>query len=315
MGSILKSIARKNRTHPKSPFIKLQKETKPYTKNIFTRPLGDKYAKKLYDVYNANLETRDSLMSALYNESKEDENLTPQQKRIIAGCYIGYETAIGRKNVAVPLVDFLMKSKPNLTKLLNPHRFKRVVADLYTFVEKTGFEYDCYNLIDLLERFLKLFTKGENKETDNELTFHLYLVIAISKYASVIPAFGYSNMWFILMLLKNISLLSYVNINLLKDDILDEVKNLVRLINIVHSLELQRAGIKKKTEVEKKEEEQGVFLPQEEVSVNDNKFIENEKYPEEENDSNKIDEDNDVLDPESSYSPVIDNMDQLKEEK
>lgn len=290
----------------KSDFIN-ENITKKYDKNIFTVPLGDKYAKKFYDVYNGTLETRDQLMKDLYDYSKNDTSISEKQRKIIAGCYIAYIEAIGKNNVSMPLILFVKNKKPNLTKCLDEKRIKRVIEDLYSFVEKTGFEFQCYNLFDLLKHFLISFAEIQNHEDEEDPTFELYVIIALSKFVRTLPYIAYPQMWFGLMMMKNISLLSFVNIRMVNNDIINEVKNLIELINIIHALELQRSGITLKSKEEKDNEEKSVILPNEHIDIG-NKFIqeENPDIIQKQKDSSFQ-----ILNPNSTYSPIITDINQL----
>lgn len=282
-------------------------EEKKYEKNMFTIPLGDRYAKKFYNVYNAKLEDRDRLMKELYEEGKNDESLNQNQKKIIYGCYIAYSEAIGKNNIAMPLVTYIKTKKPNLTKCLNEKRLKRIIEDLYTFSDKTGFEFQYYNLFDLLKMFIRSFGKLENDEDNKDFSFELYLIIAISKYVRNLSVIAYPQMWFGLMLIKNISLLSFVNINLFNNEIANEAKNLINLINVIHTLEIERAGIQLKTKKEKDDMEKSVILPEEDIQMENNLIQENTEL-----DGNTQDSEFNILQPESSYTPIITDISQVR---
>lgn len=283
---------------------------KKYTKNMFTSPLGDKYAKKFFNVYNASLNNRDELMRKIYEEGQNDNSLNEKQKKIITGCYIAYLSATGKKTVAFPLVLFIKNKKPNLTKYLNEKRIKRVIEDLYSFVEKTGFDFECYLLMDYLTRFLHSFSKLHNHRDSTDASFELYLIIALSRFVRSLSPIAYQQMWFALMMLKNISLLSFVNIQMIDETLIEEIKNLIKLINIIHVLELERAETVLQTREEEDIQERSVLLP------NDNIELKSELLKEEKEEIsiniNKNNE-NEVLNPESSYFPIIENKDDLNQ--
>lgn len=280
------------------------------TKNIFFAPLGYKYTKKFFDVYNATLDTRDELMYNLYMESKTDTSLNDKQKDIISKCYVSYLFAIGKNNIALPLVMYVKNNKPNLTKCLTEKRLKRVIDDYYVFLEKVGFEFECYYLFDFLKNFLKSFGQLQNHRDKEDATFELYLIIALSKYIRTLSPFAYPQIWFALMLMKNISLLSYVNINLLDETVIIEVNNLIKLINIIHILELERNGTKLQSKKEKDNAEKSVILPEDELDITKTEFIKEEQEEIENTEKKQLNEE--VLNPESSYIPIIKNKEDLE---
>lgn len=292
-------------------FIQLKDEN-TYTKNIFTSPLGHKYAKQLFDIYNnMTLANRDELMKKFYEEGKNDSTLSDNQKKIISGCYVAYLIAIGKTNLSMPLILYVKNKKPNLSKCLTEKRIKRVIEDLYSFMERSGFKFECYNIFDLLKRFLQSFSQTLNHKDNEDPTFELYLIIALSKFARALPIMAYNQIWFVLMFIKNISLLSFVNINMINNDIINEAKNLIKLINIIHVLELQRTGVILQTKEEQDNQEKSVILPNENIKI-ENNLITEEKIDDNNIEQKKEDNKEKVLNPESYYSPIIESQEDLE---
>lgn len=252
--------------------IGFQKDPDPQvsSNNMFKEPLGEKYAKKFSEVFNASLKDQDKLMSELYKESQEDPTLTEKQKKIIAGCTLAYNSAQAEKSVSAPIISFVDNKKPNLTKAVTGKgykRYKRTVEDLYQFGQRTGFWIHVAELPQLLKAAEMTFgfrKKEDANKSQQEILgdyeYEVMYVAAISKFARVLPLTDYIAQWYIVMLCKQISLLSFVHPDVIKENpgINEQAKNLMKAVNYIHFLEVQRDKISKKeiTEAEIKQEEQ-----------------------------------------------------------
>ena len=243
-------------------------ENRTYTKNMFTAPLGDKYARAFHEVYHSSIQDRDQKMRKLYEDSKEDQSLNEKQKKIIASCYVGYLQAICKNSLSIPIIDFVAKYKPVLSKAIRTQRkkknkivstnhLKRTVNDLYDVVIRTGFYFEVATLPTLIKVFENQFiVKSESQKTlenNNDLTFETLILAALSKFGRGCSPISYANMWYISIFMKNISLLTYINPKVYQEmpELRIQILNLVKSIRYILALEMQRAGSIKE---EKKEE-------------------------------------------------------------
>ena len=235
--------------------------------NMFRLPLGEKYAKNFSEVFNAPIEEQDRVMGELYESSKEDESLTEKQKKIIAGCTLAYNMAQAEKGVSTPIISFVKTKKPNLTKAVtgkNFIRYRRTIEDLYQFNERTGFWIHVAELPKLIKYCENTFgfVKKEDanktiQEIDEDLEYEVMYVAAISKFSRTIALTDYIAQWYVVMLMKQIKLLSFVHHDIIKanEAITDQAKNMIKTVNYIHYLELERFNASKpKTEEEKAKE-------------------------------------------------------------
>ena len=237
-------------------------------KNMFTDILGEKYAKKFSEVFDAAIKDQDKLMTDLYNESKEDPDLTKKQKKTIYGCTIAYNIAQAEKGVTAPLIAFVSNHKPNLTKAVTGKKFKRykrTIEDLYTFGQRTGFFVNIAELPTLIKRIERTF--GFRKKEDinkspqeimEDLEYEVMYIAAISKFARIISLSDIIAHWYVVILLKQIINLPFISPKLAKEmpGLNNQVKNLLKAMNYIHYLEVKRANdAKPKTEEEIKAKE------------------------------------------------------------
>lgn len=243
-------------------------DNRTYTKNMFTSPLGDKYARAFHEVYHASIQDRDQKMKKLYEDSKEDTSLNDKQKKIIASCYVGYLQAICKNSLSIPIIDFVAKHKPVLSKAIRTQRkkknkivptnhLKRTVNDLYDVVNRTGFYFEVATLPTLIKVFENQFVvKSDTQKAleDNDLTFETLVLAALSKFGRGCSPISYANMWYISIFMQNISLLTYINPKVYQEmpELRIQILNLVKSIRYILALEMQRAGIIKE---EPKQEE------------------------------------------------------------
>ena len=226
-----------------------------YTKNMFTKALGDKYAKKFHEVYYANFGERDKLMKELYEDSKQDNTLKDFQVSMISKCYVAYLAAVGANcNISLPIISYVDKKKPNLTKILhNEVRLKRIAIDLQESVDRTGFVFDIYNLPDLINVFLTQFSQDDKLE-DSELSLEYIVLAALGKYIRLLPIIALPNIWYAIMFMKNIASLAYITSEEYKENehIKPQVLSIVKTIYAINIMELKRTN--KPVKLKEKEE-------------------------------------------------------------
>jgi hypothetical protein len=220
--------------------------------NMFRLPLGEKYAKKFSEVFNATIEEQDKVMGELYESSKEDESLTEKQKKIIAGCTLAYNMAQAEKGVSTPIISFVKSKKPNLTKAVsgkNYIRYRRTIEDLYQFNERTGFWIHVAELPKLIKYceatfgFMKKEDVNKSfQEINEDLEYEVMYVAAISRFSRTIALTDYIAQWYVVMLMKQIKLLSFVHSDIIKSNaaITDQAKNMIKGMSYIHHLEMER---------------------------------------------------------------------------
>lgn len=219
--------------------------TQQYSENMFTKAVGDKYAKKFHEVYYDTIETRDSKMKQLFEESKEDESLSILQKKIISKCYIAYLSAVGCNcNVSVPILSFIEKKKPSITKVLKSDvRTKRMFIDLQDVVDRTGFKFEVYSFPSLLRVFMVQFRQKDLSELDSsDYWFEGVVITALSKFTRVLPAVAIPIIWYALMFMKNIASLSYIKEETYKENehIKPQVTSIMKTLYAINLMEDKR---------------------------------------------------------------------------
>ena len=274
-----------------------------YTKNMFTTPLGDKYARAFHEVYHASLQDREEKMSKLYHDAMADDTLTKEQKHIISECYVGFAQAICKDTVSAPIIAFVHKMKPVLAKaiktqrkkgnrVVKTNRLKRTVNDLYDAVERTGFFFEVAYLPSLLKVFQAQFIQENpiNKiSSETDLTFETLVLAAFSKFGRACSPYSYANLWYITYFMQNISLLTYISKEVYDSipGLKDQIRNIVKTINIIQVLEMKRAGIiadeKKDLSSDTTTTETSVIAPEQtyttaqEVEVSDRPLVNTER--------------------------------------
>jgi hypothetical protein len=210
--------------------------------NMFNKPLGNKYAAKFSEIFKSSIQDRDQKMKELYENSKEDESLNEQQKKLITKCLLGYNFAVCEKNISFPLIDFINKKKPNLTKYSKNKRINRTIVDLDDAVKRSGFDIDTYTFLLKVRRFLKIYSFiGKDDENDLDESVCLF-VTALSRLSRSLSVLDYSGIWYVIMLMKQIESLTFLNIRAMKENnnIIEQIKKMVGTIITIKKLEEKR---------------------------------------------------------------------------
>lgn len=228
-----------------------------YTTNMFTPLVGGRYARGFHEVYHASLEDREERMRSLYEEAMTDASLSEQQKHLIKACYVGFNEAICRNSISMPIIAFVSTKKPVLSKairtarkkgnkVVKSNRLKRTVNDLYDALEKTGFNFEVAYLPSLIKAFEVQFG-GEEKVYDEEsgLTFETLVMAALSAFTRASGPRSYANLWYTAYFMQNLSLLAFIPIDTYQSipGLKDQATNLMKTIRSIQYLELKRAGL------------------------------------------------------------------------
>jgi len=244
------------------------KTTTIQTRNMFTESLGEKYAKKFSEVFEASIKDQDKLMTDLYNESKDDPDLTEKQKKTIYGCTVAYNIAQAEKAVSTPIIAYVSNHKPNLTKAVtgkNFKRYKRTIEDLFIFGQRTGFFINIAELPKLLKQTELMFgfrKKEDANKTPQEIMqdyeYEVMYIAAISKFARGLHLDDLIAHWYTVILLKQIQLLAFVNPDMMQEipGLKEQAKNLIKTVNYIHHMEMERMNLKTKNEAVNKELEE-----------------------------------------------------------
>ena len=239
-------------------------------KNMFVPVFGKEIANKFIDIYNAKLDDRDEMMHNLYNELKDKYENDLSKVNLIKYLHslmIAYKLG-SLETLPTPLVIEANK-RHNLTKIISKSvRLNRAVDDIYTITDRSGFSFDCYLLPDMLKKFtvshgyIRRNTKLKDMADDYEM--EMYFTALLGKYAKAIPYTGISQMWFVLILMKTISDLTYYPMNKVGSNktIRTKVSNLINMLNYVYKKESER-----KNEADNKE-----YAQMDLTKVSSNKF-------------------------------------------
>jgi hypothetical protein len=235
--------------------IETKEDIRPYTKNMFTVPFGDKYAKMFHQIFYSPISKQTALVDKLAEEIKQDKKLTDIQKRKLDACVVAYYTAVCEKNISVPVIGYVKEKKPNLSKFMKDKRFKRTVEDLYELFYNNGFEYEVIYFPKLLQQFEFQYTNEKHRELLNggfseEMPFQIMIMVAFSRLSRNISITDYATKFYIMMFFQRISQLTYMPTEVMYEnpELKDSIINILKTIYIVQRLELVRAGIIKPTE-------------------------------------------------------------------
>ncbi len=203
--------------------------------NMFYKAINPEYGKLFQDVFDAGLDDRDRLMLEIYEKSKDDESLDEKKKKIIAGCYLAHINAVCDGCFCGPLMFFYDKKQPNLKKFYGEKRLVRCVDDLYTIVKRSGFDCRPELMPELTKSLLASYgysTKVPFIEDKDAI-----LMILLSRFARAISPTDYKNIWFVVDMIKNISLNAYATPDYLRNNmkIHDQRMNLAKFIITIYN--------------------------------------------------------------------------------
>ena len=218
--------------------------------------LNAKYIQKIFDIYyeDKDLNKRDKMMDELKAEAANDGEKT---KKIIDKVHLAYKMA-NFTSQAYPAI-FIKALKTNILKIYNNEvRLRRSIEDLYTARNRSGFEFNAF-LPELTDAVLVHFGFKLKNEAEKKYDFGALFSIVLSKVARGISPFDAHTNFFIMMIMKNISIWSYMTKSQIDEypDVINQVREFFKLLVLVYSainpptkeeLEAIAKGVKEDTE-------------------------------------------------------------------
>ena len=218
--------------------------------------LNAKYIQKIFDIYyeDKDLNKRDKMMEELKAEAANDGEKT---KKVIDKVYLAYKMA-NFTSQAYPAI-FIKALKTNILKIYNNEvRLRRSIEDLYTARNRSGFEFNAF-LPELTDAVLVHFGFKLKNEAEKKYDFGALFSIVLSKVARGISPFDAHTNFFIMMIMKNISIWSYMTKSQIDEypDVINQVREFFKLLVLVYSainpptkeeLEAIAKGVKEDTE-------------------------------------------------------------------
>ena len=218
--------------------------------------LNARYIQKIFDIYyeDKDLNKRDKMMEELKAEAANDGEKT---KKIIDKVYLAYKMA-NFTSQAYPVI-FIKALKTNILKIYNNEvRLRRSIEDLYTARNRSGFEFNAF-LPELTDAVLVHFGFKLKNGAEKEYDFGALFSIVLSKVARGISPFDGHTNFFIMMIMKNISIWSYMTKSQIDEypDVINQVREFFKLLVLVYSainpptkeeLEAIAEGVKEDTE-------------------------------------------------------------------
>ena len=222
--------------------------------NLFTKSLGNKYARLFEELYNSDLRNRNIKLKEIIDYAAEDNELDEKQKIIFNLSNVRYLSAIGQNTIPSPILAYMIESKPNLKKSIKKIRLKRIYEDLESFVSRTGFDYDLNTLPENIRSLCNYFKKDSlelwNEMHNNDYEYELYIIACISKLVRKLSPEDYLSQWYYINFLKNIELLSNIPSDIYKEEkVKTSLQNTGKILNYIYFLEMKRQG---KTFIEQK---------------------------------------------------------------
>ena len=202
--------------------------------NKFTEVINRTYGKIFDEIQYSGIMSRFALMNEMIEQAETDTELSEDKKTLLKKLQEAFLEGSCVNGPPQRLIQFLNK-KPNLTKLLKPHRIKRTLFDISYIPYKLGFkdlpkgEYIplFFSTMEISYGYDK--TKYDitySKKINQRNTYGLYLTALISKYAITIHPEDYASMYFVLSFLKNLSVCAIT-----KKDMIEEHPELQEYAN------------------------------------------------------------------------------------
>lgn len=218
--------------------------------------LNAKYIQKIFDIYyeDKDLNKRDKMMEELKEEAANDGEKT---KKIIDKVFLAYKMA-NFTSQAYPAI-FIKALKTNILKIYNNEvRLRRAMEDLYGARNRSGFQFNAF-LPELTDAVLVHFGFKLKNEAEKKYDFGALFSIVLSKVARGISPFDVHTNFFIMMIMKNISIWSYMTKSQIDEypDVINQVREFFKLLVLVYSainpptkeeLEAIAKGVKEDTE-------------------------------------------------------------------
>lgn len=196
--------------------------------------LNAKYIQKIFDIYyeDKDLNKRDQMMEEL---RKEVENENEETKKIINKVYLGYKMA-NFTSEAYPAI-FINALKVNILKIYNNEvRLRRSMEDLYTARNKSGLEFNAF-LPELVDAVLVHFGFRLKNQAEQKYDFGALFSIVLSRVARKISPYDAHTNFYIMMLMKNISIWSYMTSKQVDayPHVINQIREFFKLLVLVYS--------------------------------------------------------------------------------
>lgn len=196
--------------------------------------LNAKYIQKIFDIYyeDKDLNKRDQMMEEL---RKEVENENEETKKIINKVYLGYKMA-NFTSEAYPAI-FINALKVNILKIYNNEvRLRRSIEDLYTARNKSGLEFNAF-LPELVDAVLVHFRFRLKNQAEQKYDFGALFSIVLSRVARKISPYDAHTNFYIMMLMKNISIWSYMTSKQVDayPQVINQIREFFKLLVLVYS--------------------------------------------------------------------------------
>lgn len=222
-----------------------EKEPPP---NKFTTLFNKEYGTIFDEIQYSGIISRFALMEEMIQKSESDINLTDSQKELLKKLQEAFLEGSCVNGPPQRLMEFLDK-KPNLTKLLKPHRIKRTLFDVSYIPYKLGFK-DIpkgdyiplfFSTMAISYGYHKIkYDITYSKKINQRNTYGFYLTALISKYAVTLHPEDYVSMYFVLSFLKNLSVCAITKKALLEEhpELKEYANNLFMLMDKIVSIYL-----------------------------------------------------------------------------
>jgi hypothetical protein len=196
--------------------------------------LNAKYIQKIFDIYyeDKDLKKRDLMIEELKAEADKDNDET---KKLINKVYLAYKMA-NFTSQAYPAI-FINALKTNILKIYNNEvRLRRSIEDLYTARNKSGFEFNAF-LPELADAVLVHFGFRLKDGAEKKYDFGALFSIVLSKVARKVSPFDACTNFFIMMLMKNISIWSYMTQKQVDEypEVNNQIREFFKLLVLVYS--------------------------------------------------------------------------------
>lgn len=179
-------------------------EEKIDNRNVLEKFIVKKYAELFKEAYYASIFERDIEMQSIVDMVVEDKTIINEMKRKISKLCLAYNQAGFNESFNGPLVMFINRNSVNYNKYINKNRISRIVDDLYLLRERfEGYEFNVKTVFDLSTYLIAPYNTKEREGIE------LYLPILLAMYSRRLNPNDYTNMYFIVMIIKNISDLAF----------------------------------------------------------------------------------------------------------
>lgn len=228
--------------------------------NVFDKILPKGYGQRIARITNAGITERFDCMASLVSYADQDDQLTDYAKKFVHLLEDAFADAVCINGPSIRLMN-LIATEPNLGKIVeSKHRVSRMYDDLYMINHRLQLstvrpEYlptFCTSMTMCFGWKHMYYESLFSAQTGHKYVTGRYFTALLAKFARSLHPSDYVNMWFVEMVMKNLSVCSLVKKDVIEANpqLMDYAKNFFEVLDAMLVMSKHKLIIRPRPEEE-----------------------------------------------------------------